>query len=197
MTTQTIERSITAFLDGEDSIEIDNIIHSTEGAAKFGFQGALVGGVTVYSWAVPALIEALGEEWLDSGWIDFRLRRPVYPGDEITTRVTPTESGVDFSMAKADGEVCIAGTAGLGQADFYSAHRRRPEPSGRASGRSADPADPLRTCPSARTCLRWPCPCRPRTPPTTSTSSPAIRIRAGAATTPASTPAGSPDAAYA
>ena len=119
MTTQTIERSITAFLDGEDSIEIDNIIHSTEGAAKFGFQGALVGGVTVYSWAVPALIEALGEEWLDAGWIDFRLRRPVYPGDEITTRVTPTESGVDFAMAKADGEVCIAGIAGLGQADFY------------------------------------------------------------------------------
>ena len=90
MTTQTIERSITAFLDGEDSIEIDNIIHSTEGAAQFGFSGALVGGVTVYSWAVPALIEALGEEWLDSGWIDFRLRRPVYPGDEITTRVVST-----------------------------------------------------------------------------------------------------------
>ena len=46
MTTQTIERSITAFLDGEDSLEIDNIIHSTAGAAQFGFQGALVGGVT-------------------------------------------------------------------------------------------------------------------------------------------------------
>ncbi len=131
VTTPTIERSIIAFLDGEDSIEIDNIIHSTEGAAKFGFTGALVGGVTVYSWAVPALLEALGEDWLDSGWIDFRLRRPVYPGDQITTRVhkTPplggsghevTEGGiVEFTMAKADGEVCIAGTAGLGQADFY------------------------------------------------------------------------------
>ncbi len=119
MTTPTIERSITAFLDGEDSLEIDNIIHSTEGAARFGFQGALVGGVTVYSWAVPALIEALGEDWLDSGWIDFRLRRPVYPGDQITTRVTPTDTNVEFTMAKAEGEVCIAGTAGLGQADFY------------------------------------------------------------------------------
>ena len=153
VTTPTIERSITAFLDGEDSIEIDNIIHSTEGAAKFGFTGALVGGVTVYSWAVPALIEALGEDWLDSGWIDFRLRRPVYPGDQITTRVqqSPPSAGdadslpppgddavpspslpplggdaegrgglpVEFTMAKADGEVCIAGTAGLGHADFY------------------------------------------------------------------------------
>ena len=132
MTTPTIERSITAFLDGEDSIEIDNIIHSTEGAARFGFQGALVGGVTVYSWAVPALIDGLGENWLDSGWIDFRLRRPVYPGDEITTRVqqTPPSGGsghevaeggsVEFTMAKASGEVCIAGIAGIGQADFYT-----------------------------------------------------------------------------
>lgn len=133
MTVQTIERSITAFLDGEDSIEIDNIIHSTEGAAKFGFTGALVGGVTIYSWAVPALIEALGEEWLDSGWIEFRLRRPVYPGDQITTRVTPTANSVapaqagaspdastfEFTMAKESGEVCIAGTAGLGEAEFY------------------------------------------------------------------------------
>ena len=135
MTIHTIERSITAFLDGEDSLEIDNIIHSTAGAAQFGFSGALVGGVTVYSWAVPALIEALGEAWLDSGWIDFRLRRPVYPGDEITTRVTspshadgPSEaqdfpqgsSQVEFTMSKESGEVCIAGSAGLGTADFYS-----------------------------------------------------------------------------
>ena len=132
MTTQSIERSITAFLDGEDSLSIPNIIHSTEGAAKFGFQGALVGGVTVYSWAAPALIEGLGEDWLDSGWIDFRLRRPVYPGDEITTRVTPASplageavpeglkgGRIEFTMAKESGEVCIAGIAGMGEADFY------------------------------------------------------------------------------
>ena len=184
MTTQTIERSITAFLDGEDSLSIPNIIHSTEGAAKFGFSGALVGGVTVYSWAVPALIDGLGEDWLDSGWIDFRLRRPVYPGDEITTRVvssSPTQQAdadsspplpslgkdadssptspslgrdadssptlpplgkdadsspplpplggdaegrggtptVEFTMTKESGDVCIVGSAGIGEADFY------------------------------------------------------------------------------
>ncbi len=126
MASQTIERSTTAFLDGEDSLEIDNIIHSTAGAAQFGFQGALVGGVTVYAWAIPALIEALGEDWLDTGWIDFRLRRPVYPGDRITTRVSPIDEpsgraqlAVEFAMAKDSGEVCIAGTAGLGEAVFY------------------------------------------------------------------------------
>ena len=120
MATQTFERSVTAFLDGEDSLAIPNIIHSTAGAAKFGYAGALVGGVTVYSWAAPPLIDGLGEEWLDSGWIDFRLRRPVYPGDEITTRVSEIEGGsVEFTMSKADGQVCIAGTAGLGEASFY------------------------------------------------------------------------------
>ncbi len=147
MSTETIERSITAFLDGEDSLEIDNIIHSTEGAARFGFEGALVGGVTVYSWSVPALIEALGEGWLDAGWIDFRLRRPVYPGERITTRVTPivetegaTRSAVELTMAKDSGEVCIAGTAGLGEAGFYPdlavAQRRIVSP-------AADPPTPL------------------------------------------------------
>ena len=148
MTTQTtIERTITAFLDGEDSLAIPNIIHSTEGAAMFGFEGALVGGVTVYSWAAPALIEGLGEDWLDTGWIDFRLRRPVYPGDEITTRVTPLSPrsaggdaaeqqrgvpAIEFTMAKATGEVCIAGVAGMGEAPFLNdlaiAQNRTPVP---------------------------------------------------------------------
>ena len=109
MTTQLAERQIVAFLDGEDSLEIDNIIHSTAGAAQFGYSGPLVGGVTVYGWAAPALVEALGESWLDHGWSDFRLRRPVYPGDEITTRVSRNdEGGYEFTMAKETGEVCIA-----------------------------------------------------------------------------------------
>lgn len=133
MTTQLAERSILAFLDGEDSLEIDNIIHSTAGAAQFGYSGPLVGGVTVYAWAAPAIIEALGEAWLDHGWSDFRLRRPVYPGDEITTRVSRTDDGgYEFAMAKETGEVCIAGTLGLGDAEWLDEltmpQRRDPVP---------------------------------------------------------------------
>ena len=129
---EPIETTITAFLDGDDSLEIDNIIHSTEGAAQFGFTAPLVGGVTVYAWAIAALIEALGEAWLSRGWIDVRFRRPVYPGDEMTTRVVPLDSGdgVEFAMAKESGEVCLAGTAGLGDAAFLGdlavAQRRDP-----------------------------------------------------------------------
>ena len=133
MTTQLAERQIVAFLDGEDSLEIANIIHSTAGAAQFGYAGPLVGGVTVYGWAAPALVEALGEAWLDHGWSDFRLRRPVYPGDEITTRVSRNdEGGYEFTMAKQTGEVCIAGTVGLGDAawlgELAMPQRREPVP---------------------------------------------------------------------
>ena len=117
--TGIVERTITAFLDGDDSLEIGNIIHSSAGAARYGYSGPLVGGVTVYAWSVAALIEALGESWLDEGWVEFQLRKPVYPEERITTRVQPSEGGcVEFTMTKGDGEVAVRGTAGLGIADF-------------------------------------------------------------------------------
>ena len=144
MTTAIVERTITAFLDGEDSLEIGNIIHSTAGAARYGYSGPLVGGVTVYAWSVSALIEALGESWLDQGWVEFQLRKPVYPEERITTRVSPLPplggdaegSGgpfdVEFTMTKHTGDVAVRGTAGLGIADFYAeistATKRTPIP---------------------------------------------------------------------
>lgn len=133
MTTAIVERSITAFLDGDDSLEINNIIHSTAGAARYGYSGPLVGGTTVYSWSVAALVEALGDAWLDEGWVEFQLRKPVYPGEVITTRVEantdsvipaqagnspPTTDTVTFTMIKHNGDIAVRGTAGLGVADF-------------------------------------------------------------------------------
>ena len=132
MTTATVEHTITAFLDGDDSLEIGNIIHSTEGAAQFGYSGPLVGGTTVYSWSVGALVEALGNVWLDEGWIEFQLRKPVYPNEVITTRVTPKGEDVEFMMIKHSGDIAVRGTAGLGIADFNteitSATNRTPQP---------------------------------------------------------------------
>ena len=43
-------------------------------------------------------------------------------------------------MAKESGEVCIAGTAGIWRGGLLLGSRRRPGPSPRAAGRSADPA---------------------------------------------------------
>ena len=103
MTTAVVEHTITAFLDGDDSLEINNIIHSTEGAARYGYTGPLVGGTTVYAWSVAALVEALGEAWLNEGWVEFQLRKPVYPNEVITTRVTPLSprSAGELAPAKA------------------------------------------------------------------------------------------------
>jgi len=78
---------VEAFLDGPDSSSrIPNRIHSSEGAKEFGYLGPLVGGVTVYSWTIPSILQALGEEWLDNGWIEFQLGRPTYPKDKLTIR---------------------------------------------------------------------------------------------------------------
>jgi acyl dehydratase len=114
-------RSITAFLDGEDSPTISNPIHSTGIAQKYGFKAALVGGVTVYGWCVPAILDAVGERWLEDGWADISFRRPVYPGDAMTATVTGDGDTHRLEMANGDGGVCIRGTLGVGTAPFADA----------------------------------------------------------------------------
>ncbi len=126
------ERRITAFLDGEDSPTISNPIHSTEVAAKYGFRGALVGGVTVYGWLTPAILEVLGERWLADGWADVRFRRPVFPGDELTAKAEKSAEGVTLSMLLPDGDTAITGKAGVGKAEWFGelreAKKRAGEP---------------------------------------------------------------------
>lgn len=131
-TTAAGERSITAFLDGEDRPDIANPIHSTAVATEYGYRAALVGGVTVYGWCVPAIVQALGDRWLEYGWIDVRFRRPTYPGDQMTARVTPEGDAWTLAMTNQDGDTCLAGTLGLGRApfagDLHLPERRDAEP---------------------------------------------------------------------
>lgn len=119
MSTKTAERTLTAFLDGEDSPDILNPIHSTEVAAKYGYRGALVGGVTVYGWLTPVILEALGERWLSDGWADVRFRRPVFPGDQLTARAElRTDSLASVSMLNAEGAAAIEAEAAVGTAPW-------------------------------------------------------------------------------
>ncbi|MEO9255701.1 MAG: hypothetical protein ABI305_09185 [Tepidiformaceae bacterium] len=112
-------RTITAFLDGPDSADISNPIHSTEVAAEYGFKAALVGGVTVYGWTVPAILGALSERWLDDGWVDVHFRRPVYPGDEMTATVGEGSDGhFVLEMTNGAGERCLVGEVGRGTAPW-------------------------------------------------------------------------------
>lgn len=127
------ERHMTAYLDGPDRPDISNPIHSTEIATEYGFKAALVGGVTVYGWCIPPILAAMGDRWLEDGWADVRLRRPVYPGDQLSIRVTePGPGDCAFSLANQAGERCMVGTLGLGAApwlsDLDTPIRRDPEP---------------------------------------------------------------------
>ncbi|MDA0353512.1 MAG: hypothetical protein O3A10_15085 [Chloroflexi bacterium] len=114
------ENVVTAFLDGPDDPTISNAIHSTQGAKDYGYQAALVGGVTVWGWATPTILESLGERWLDDGWALVRFRRPTYPGDELTVRVDETaEGGHTFRMTKPSGDNALVGELGLGKAPWF------------------------------------------------------------------------------
>jgi acyl dehydratase len=114
------ERALTAFLDGPDDLSIDNIIHSTAGATAYGFRGPLVGGVTVYGWTVPAILEVLGETWLEDGWLDVAFRRPVYPGDRLIARVALLAGNeAELMMLNQDGERCLTGVVGAGRAPWF------------------------------------------------------------------------------
>jgi hypothetical protein len=117
----TVEGEFTATMDDPDDPEMfeRNRIHTTAGAQEYGFQGAFVGGVTLYAWCVPTIVAALGEEWLDHGWVNVRFRRPTYPGTLVTVQVTPTDDGTSaFAAVKDDGEASIVGEVGLGDAPW-------------------------------------------------------------------------------
>jgi len=114
MTLQLAERPLTAFLDGEDSPDIVNPIHSTAVAAEYGYRAPLVGGVTVYGWLTPVILDLLGERWLTEGWADVRFRRPVFPGDALTARCERREDGsAGIAILNAGGAACIEGEVGL------------------------------------------------------------------------------------
>lgn len=144
----THEWRIVAFLDHEDDpATMANPVHSTEFARELGFAGPLVAGATVWGWSVPAILETLGDGWLDRGWARFRFRQPVYPGDEVRITLAPDDAGQAFAlrMTNPEGVDCVVGEVGLGANDslagFEPPARMDPAP-------SPDPQPELRLDPA-------------------------------------------------
>jgi acyl dehydratase len=121
-TAPRIEHEVEAYLSNEDSADISNPIHSAEVAAQFGFRGALIGGVTVWGWATPTILEALGDGWLGRGWAEFAFRQPVYPDDRLTVVAEPADGDEadawSITMTNQEGVDCVRGTVGLGDASW-------------------------------------------------------------------------------
>ena len=108
------ETTLRAVMHDADAPKPGNPSHSTSGAREYGFRAALVGGATVYGWAVRTIVEVLGDGWLRDGWAQVRFRRPVYPDDPLQVRVFEDHT---FSMGTTETEA-VAGQAGLGAAPW-------------------------------------------------------------------------------
>ncbi|MEC9321551.1 MAG: MaoC family dehydratase, partial [Chloroflexota bacterium] len=124
MAIQIIENVVKAYLGNDDSPDISNPIHSTEVAKAYGFEGPLVGGVTVWGWATETILEALGNSWLSNGWAEYSFRQPTFPGDILTVRAikdsdSPWESWTVDMVNQAD-VVSVTGKIGLGTAPWSS-----------------------------------------------------------------------------
>ena len=113
-----VTQAFVAFMEDPDNPDIPNVIHSTDAARDYGFEAALVGGVTAYGWTVPAIREALGDRWLEDGWLDLHLRRPIYPDDGLTIVVGEDGDGYALTVTKAGDEYVMRATLGLGSASW-------------------------------------------------------------------------------
>ena len=105
---QKVTHEFTAFMDDPDA-DKPNPIHSTETAKEHGFRGALVGGATAFGWTARTIVEALGPEWLDSGWVHLKFVDPIYPEDPLRFEVEPDDDKLWRLGVKRDADVCILG----------------------------------------------------------------------------------------
>lgn len=117
--TDGVIRTVTATPDPPPA-GIPNPIHADAGASEAGYQGALVAGVRTYGWVADVVVEVAGETWLDAGWADVSLRRPLFAGEELTISVIPDSGGWALRAAKSGDRVVLEGTAGLGEAAFLA-----------------------------------------------------------------------------
>jgi hypothetical protein len=77
------------------SAHSDNRMHSDVVARAFGYRGALVPGVTVFSHLVRPLVAHFGLAWLERGLVEVGFPRPAYEGDLLLVRTVRTPGGED------------------------------------------------------------------------------------------------------
>jgi hypothetical protein len=132
----------------------ENRIHDDATAARYGFRGGLVPGVTVYGYMTVPAVAVFNRAWLERGAMQVKFLQPVYEGDEVIVRATgdspsteapatdaPSSADVipaklSITAERSDGTVCAAATATL--------HRIMCAPRPTDYQRAALPADDAR-----------------------------------------------------
>jgi hypothetical protein len=93
-----------------------NKIHSDEGAARYGFAGALVPGVGLYAYMTRPVVDALGREWLERGAMSAKFIKPVYDGEKVQARARVEHDDsieLGLELFNQSGNLCAIGSAGL------------------------------------------------------------------------------------
>lgn len=112
------QRRVTAF-QGDPGVA--NVLFSASGAREYGYQTALISGPDAFGWATPAILEAVGDRWLDHGWAEVIFRRPTYPGEDLLIAVEPAGDATwTLHIAGPDTHDRIAGTLGTGDAPWLA-----------------------------------------------------------------------------
>ena len=79
----------------------ENRMHSDDVAAAYGFRGALVPGVTVFSHMMQPLVAKHGAAWLARGIADVSFIKPAYDGDLLSVRGSRGDDG-SYALACAN-----------------------------------------------------------------------------------------------
>jgi len=95
------------------STDSENKIHDDATAAKYGFRGGLVPGVTVYAYMTVPVVERFGSAWLERGSMQVRFRQPFYDGDEVIVRAQSNDNAerMNLTAERADGALCAEAVA--------------------------------------------------------------------------------------
>jgi hypothetical protein len=77
------------------SAQSENRIHSHSVAQRYGFKGALVPGVVIFSHMTQPLVAHLGEQWLQRGIADVTFYKPAYEDEMLTVSASPASGAGD------------------------------------------------------------------------------------------------------
>lgn len=147
MTTVKQPERVFRFRAHNAATESENKIHDDQVAAAYGFRGALVPGVTVYGYMIPAVLDRLGHAWLERGNINVRLLAPCYEGDIVLARCDGSivSAEREDGSSYASGVVAIADDVGLAEASIPDHPLPEADQRPIASASSILPGTPLGT----------------------------------------------------
>src|SRR5215510_6645273 len=104
------------------SADSENKIHDNTVAARFGFSGGLVPGVTVLGYMTGPIVKRF-PQWLEHGSMQLRFTQPFYDGDPVVVRARARTDGdhtsLDITAERRDGTVCASASATVDSRDRH------------------------------------------------------------------------------